>query len=79
MAPLDSLPALGFYAPCMAQREMMMDDRRRLQHAAAEAHLQRLAADVLVLRAMGEHARAEALTRRRDALARDTYRRAIDG
>ena len=64
---------------------MEQDHRKRPEcarteaHAAAEAQLQRLGADVLALRAMGEHGRAEALTRRRDTLARATYQRAIRG
>ena len=64
---------------------MEQDHRKRPEcarteaHAAAETQLQRLGADVLTLRAMGEHGRAEALTRRRDTLARATYQRAIRG
>jgi hypothetical protein len=38
-----------------------------------------LADDVLELRRRGDHDRADRLTQRRDALARDAYRRAIRG
>ena len=60
---------------------MEQDYRRRITraglHAAAEMQLEALALDVLELRRRGEHGRADALTRKRDALARDAYRRAV--
>ena len=50
---------------------------RAERHAAAEMQLAALALDVLELRRRGEHARAHALTVKRDALARATYRAAV--
>ena len=43
---------------------------------AASVQLAALSDDILSLRARGDHDRADRLTQRRDALARDAYRRA---
>ena len=61
-----------------------MEQDHRRQHltrsalrASAELQLRALADDVLDLRRRGEHDRADRLTQRRDALARDAYRRVV--